>query len=123
MNTLAAANFQGVRVMAAVFTGSGLLMILVALPLVKRRVPMNRWYGVRIPAAFESPERWYEVNEYGGRLLARWAGLLVAAGIAGWFVPPTDLLAYEGFGAAVALVAALAPLIQVLLWVRPAKRA
>jgi uncharacterized membrane protein len=52
-------------------------MIAVSLPLIQRKVKMNPWYGIRIPAAFESEQRWLEINEYGGRLLLR-CGILIA---------------------------------------------
>lgn len=45
------------------------IIIVSAVPLIKRKVRMNPWYGVRIPAAFASEERWYDINAYGGRLL------------------------------------------------------
>ena len=30
---------------------------------------MNRAYGIRIPEAFSSDARWFDINAYGGRLL------------------------------------------------------
>jgi hypothetical protein len=37
---------------------------------------MNGAYGIRIPAAFESEQRWYDINAYGGRKLAGWSWLV-----------------------------------------------
>ena len=48
---------------------TGLILIAVCLPLVKKKVKMNRWYGIRVPKAFRSEEDWYKINEYGGRQL------------------------------------------------------
>ena len=62
---------------AAIHFLVGLVTIAVALPLIQKKIKMNRWYGVRIPAAFESDARWFEINAYGGRVLAR-AGALIA---------------------------------------------
>lgn len=61
-----------------VHCGFGILVAGLSVPLILRKVPMNRVYGVRIPRAFESEHRWYEINAYGGRLLLVY-GLLVAA--------------------------------------------
>jgi uncharacterized membrane protein len=52
-------------------------MIGLSVPLVKRKIKRNQWYGVRSPEAFKSEERWLAINEYGGRLLLRW-GIAVA---------------------------------------------
>jgi len=60
--------------------------IAASLPLMRRRVKMNRWYGVRIPAAFESEAAWFDINHYGGRLLFIWGLVIAATAIVGWFV-------------------------------------
>jgi hypothetical protein len=46
------------------------LLFGLSLPLVLRKAPMNEFYGIRIPAAFESKQRWYDINAYGGRQFA-----------------------------------------------------
>jgi ABC-type phosphate transport system permease subunit len=38
-------------------------------PLVQRSVEMNKTFGIRTPKAFTSPENWYAINEYGGKVL------------------------------------------------------
>jgi uncharacterized membrane protein len=59
-----------------------LVAIGTAVPLIKRKIKMNPWYGVRIPEAFKSEERWFEINQYGGRLLLWWGiSIAVIAGI------------------------------------------
>jgi hypothetical protein len=52
-----------------VLGGLGALLSVTSVPLILRKVPMNRAYGVRIAKAFVSDENWYAVNEYGGKLL------------------------------------------------------
>lgn len=61
-----------------VHCGFGLLLAAFSLPLVLRRIPMNRAYGIRVPEAFTSEERWYDINAFGGRLFLVY-GLLLAA--------------------------------------------
>lgn len=60
---------------------AGLVTALLGVPLLYRRVPPNRWYGVRTPATLRSKSRWYRVNTYGGRrlLLAGLAAILAGA--------------------------------------------
>jgi SdpI/YfhL protein family len=76
-----------------VHCGFGSLLAVLSLPLVFRKVPMNRAYGVRIPKAFESERSWYAINAYGGRLLLVYGLLLV---LYGWMMrdsapPPSSL--------------------------------
>ena len=52
-----------------VHAGIGLVTVVLSIPLMLRKVAMNRWYGIRIPKAFISPHNWYELNAYGGGLL------------------------------------------------------
>ncbi len=47
----------------------GLLLIGISVPLIKRSIQMNQYYGVRTPEAFKSEENWYEINSYGGKQL------------------------------------------------------
>jgi len=49
---------------------SGPLLLLLALPLWGRRVPPNRFYGVRTRTTLSDPAAWYEVNARSGRDLA-----------------------------------------------------
>lgn len=65
----------------AVHCGLGLVITAVAIPMVLRAVPMNRWYGIRIPKAFKSDRLWYDINAYGGKLLLLYGVLLVAFGL------------------------------------------
>ena len=50
-----------------VFAGLGLLLIALALPLFLRKLPPNRWYGVRLAATFADEAVWYEANALSGR--------------------------------------------------------
>ncbi len=49
----------------------GLLMVVLAVPLIKRKVKPNWFYGFRVSQTLRDPETWYEVNaHFGRRLLA-----------------------------------------------------
>ncbi len=63
------------------------LFIMLAVPLVQRKVKMNRWYGVRIKKAFESDDNWYQINAYAGKRFILWALVLAAVGILTFFMP------------------------------------
>ncbi len=46
---------------------SGLVLIGAGIPLMRRRVPPNRWYGIRLPSTLADERTWYAVNERSGR--------------------------------------------------------
>lgn len=96
----------------------GIVTVCVCLPLIYRKVPMNRFYGIRIPQAFASAERWYAINAYGGRLLARWSCPIIATGLIGFFLPLRFFPAYAITAAGVVLVSVLVPLVQIIRWAR-----
>lgn len=94
----------------------GLTILFVSLPLIYRKVPMNHLYGIRIEEAFQSDERWYAVNAYGGRQLARWSALIIACGTAGFFVPEKYFLHYAWASVPVTLAAVLIPVCKTMNW-------
>jgi hypothetical protein len=103
---------------AIAILSAGLVIFLISLPLVYRKVPMNSLYGIRIPAAFESNERWYEINAYGGRQVAIWSWVPIVAGVAGLFVPPKYMPICGVASAPVVLVSMLIPLVKIMAWSR-----
>ncbi len=82
------------------------LFVMLAVPLVQRKVKMNRWYGVRIKKAFESDDNWYQINAYAGKRFILWASVLAGIGILTFFVP----LQHAG----IVVLLACAPLIAVI---------
>src|SRR5438477_13121094 len=74
-------------VVASTFVIVGFVTFFVSLPLLYRKLRMNRFYGIRIPQAFVSKARWYEINEYGGRPLALWSWPITLFGVIGFLVP------------------------------------
>ncbi len=75
----------------------------IAVPLIRRKVKMNRWYGVRIPAAFESEEAWFDINHYGGRLLFVWALAIAVTATFGVFLEAAEWISYNWTALAVIL--------------------
>jgi hypothetical protein len=62
------------------FSVLGLVSVVVGLPLARRVVRPNRWYGLRVPATFADEHVWYEANAVAGRdLMALGALLLLVA--------------------------------------------
>ena len=71
-----------------VLIGMGLLIALISVPLLHRKVPQNRWYGVRVPASFVSAENWYALNEFGAKRLLGLSAALAVLGLVRLSLPP-----------------------------------
>jgi uncharacterized membrane protein len=54
-------------ILTLVFVTVGLVLIAISVPLIRRRVKPNWWYGVRLPATFADKWVWYEANAASGR--------------------------------------------------------
>jgi uncharacterized membrane protein len=102
--------------LACLITAVGVIVLGLSLPLVYRKVPMNAFYGMRIPASFASEQRWYDINAYGGRFFVRWSALIIASGLIGFFLPRSVFPVYQWTVLGIVLVCVLAPLVQVALW-------
>src|SRR5207248_7547314 len=72
---------MGVNIwLVAVSVGSSLIMVLLAIPLMRKRIAPNALYGLRVPATFADESVWYEANARSGRdLLCLGLALLVMA--------------------------------------------
>ena len=74
---------------------AGIMVIFASIPLIKRKIPMNSIYGVKIPRAYESKEKWYDINQYGGRLLLKFGAILFFTAIAGLAIPVAHWVTYD----------------------------
>jgi len=113
------ASDQTVVAMALLAVGG--IMFITCLPLIKRRVPMNRFYGIRVREAFTSKERWLDINAYGGRQFAMWSLPIVITGIIGLLLPVHLVFIYIPIAIGVIVLSALIPLIQTMRWIKETK--
>ena len=104
--------------MPILFLISGLLILALSIPLIRRAIPMNHYYGFRVEAAFASKDRWYAINEYSGEVLAKWSVLPIAAGIAGFFLPSEWFVEYASAATFFLVSSAAIPLLLTFRWIR-----
>jgi len=71
------------------------LVIGTSVPLMRGKVKMNAWYGMRIPAAFASDEAWLDINRYGGQLMFRWGWVIAATATSGAFLGQKAWISYN----------------------------
>jgi hypothetical protein len=100
-----------------IFVGMGILSIATGLPLADRRIPRNRWYGVRIRETFGDEQIWYEVNALAGRDLTVLGVLLVLAALT---LPA--VLAPQTYVASIGLAFAAGAMLMLVRSVRLARR-
>jgi uncharacterized membrane protein len=72
----------------------GLLLIVLAIPMLRGKVPPNPWYGFRVPDTLSDPTRWYKANRYAARWLLLTGVITAAAAIALYFVPGLSVDTY-----------------------------
>lgn len=48
---------------------TGLIFSGLSIPLIRRKVKINSWYGIRIPQTMDNEKVWYEVNEIVGKYI------------------------------------------------------
>ncbi len=86
---------------------SALLCGGLAIPLLRGKVKMNTWYGVRFKKCYESDAHWYDINRYGARRMLFWSGVVLLGGLAAFFLPLEE---HDGL----TLALALTPLVYVI---------
>ena len=65
----------------------GALFVALAVPLIRRRIPPNHWYGLRVPATLAHERVWYEANARAGRELLALGTFVIALGAFLYVVP------------------------------------
>ena len=64
---------EEMAVLLAFYVGSGLLLIGLSVPLIRRKVRPNGWYGFHVRQTLADPDIWYAANAYAGKSLLRWS--------------------------------------------------
>lgn len=74
--------------MVVLLAGAGLLMVVLAVPMILEKVPPNNMYGFRTKRTLSDPEIWYPANVYAGKwLLGLGVAMVVMALLLPWLLP------------------------------------
>jgi hypothetical protein len=65
---------------------SSIVIAALSIPLIRRSVKMNKFYGIRIKEALESDQNWYDINEFGGKKMFKWSIIICLSGFVSFFV-------------------------------------
>lgn len=77
-----------------VYVATGLLLAVLAVPLIKRKVPPNIWYGFRVQATLENEAVWYPANEYTGWWLLGIGLMTVVVAVVAYFTTNANVGVY-----------------------------
>jgi len=100
------------------FVGTGVLLVVLSLPLIARRVPPNILYGLRVPATFADEEVWYEANARTGMDMLRLGIALVVLAL----VLPLTGIAVHVYALAWSAVTVAGTLVMAIVGWRRANR-
>jgi hypothetical protein len=104
------------------YVATGLLLILVSLPLLWGKVPPNPLYGFRVRATLENPTIWYPANKFAAKRLI-WTGVVVvAAAFILYAIPGLSLDGYALACLGVLIVALATALLQCFRYLRTLTR-
>jgi len=101
------------------FTATGLLIIGLAVPLMRRRVPPNGLYGLRVPATLGDEAVWYEANARSGRDLFVFGLVIVGAAVG---LPFATDLGTDGYAFAMTALLIVGTLVLCVMGRRRANR-
>lgn len=87
--------------------GTGVLLVVLGIPLMRKRVAPNSTYGVRLPSTMADERVWYEINARGGRDLVLIGGLYMAIQTLALMFGSTWGVDFQVLGPLAALVLAL----------------
>jgi len=90
------------------------MVIVVCIPLLKGKIGMNYWYGIRIRKAFQSEENWYTINRYGAQRMILWSTVPIVIGIVTLFFPVGDLVSFLLVIFVPVIFICIMPLIEIL---------
>lgn len=105
-------------ILLILFLAGGGVLIGISIPLVRRRIGPNPWYGFRVRPTLEDPEVWYPANAYSGRWLlsAGVAEIVVATAL--YFVPDLEIAVYAAIVGGVTVAGIVIGFVQSLRFVR-----
>jgi hypothetical protein len=89
----------------ALYVGAGLLLSVLAVPLIRRKVRRNAWYGFRVRETLADPDTWHAANAYVGKHLLGIGAVTVLAAVGLYSVPGIALDAYALACAGIVLAA------------------
>lgn len=103
---------EGILIALAAYLSTAVLFIGLAIPLILRKIPRNKWYGFRFKKALRNDAVWYDVNAYGGWWMLV-VGIIMAVLSGGLLIIPEESI--ETYVAVVAVGITVLTMLLVIL--------
>jgi hypothetical protein len=104
------------------YVASGVLLVLLSLPLLWENIPPNGLYGFRVRATLDNPNVWYPANKFAAKRML-WSGaVFVAAAVVLYFIPGISVDGYALGCLFLFAVPFVIGLVQSIRYVKPLAR-
>jgi UPF0716 family protein affecting phage T7 exclusion len=100
------------------YLASGMLLMLVSLPLLWGKIPPNGLYGFRVRATLDNPDIWYAANKFAAKRWLVAGAVFVVAAVVLYLIPgiAVDIYSLSCFG--VFVIPCIVGLVQSLRYVK-----
>jgi hypothetical protein len=85
---------HAIATLRVLYVAAGLLLSVLAVPMIRRKVRPNAWYGFRVRQTLADRETWYAANAYAGNYLLGVGVITVLTAVGLYRVPGITLDAY-----------------------------
>src|SRR5689334_8701044 len=85
------------------FVSSGLILVVLSIPLIMGKISPNPWYGFRVRRTLSNPVVWYAVNAYSAKWLLAVGIVNIVSAVVLYFVPEIDVTVYASSCGAIAV--------------------
>jgi hypothetical protein len=82
------------QLLLLMYCSAGVLLMLLSIPLMRRKIPPNGLYGFRTPKTIDNPELWYLVNQYSAKRMFWTAVAFVITAVVMYLLPGIDVQDY-----------------------------
>ena len=101
--------------LVVLFALSGLLLVVLSIPMMRGKVPPNAWYGVRLPATMKDEQLWHDANVFAGKCLLVAGVVWIASALVFSQIPGISVDGYSLIMLLV-LILTLVPAIGLIVW-------
>ena len=106
------------KVILVLYVSSGLLLAALAVPMIRRWIKPNLFYGFRVRQTLENPTVWYAANAYAGKRLLLVGISMALAALVLYFIPGLSLDGYALACLGVTATALIITLVQSFLYLK-----
>ena len=104
-------------ILAITFLVTGLMEIIISIPLILEKIQPNYIYGFRVKKTLSNKEIWYKANKYIGKDFLR-SGIIVVIGSIGFFIVEMDTMIVASIGMLLLMVPLVITLFRAFMYLK-----